>query len=546
MLIDDGGSDSTQPSIPTQDYSALSVRDLEAVLGVKTGAMTAAADNWGHLHDRLAQFLGKADAGVESSFPASVASLKNWKGAAAEEFRKYARSITDLANGMMQVAGQQGDNRAGTFKLLTGDVVDTTTSAQGVMHDLQDKYKIWKHTIYSILTDTLFWSGQGVFSIDPGTPAVRWGKTDYHDPVRFVLTSFQLSPPVGQFAFDYSTNQFSANGPYWVQGTITVNYNISGNRAGVVRSFGGYGDRSVTAMDPATRTAITDTYRASSSTEVNKGLGGVFDQQDRSPYKNQLLTLAQAVGYLYEYRRRDLPKVPEYLPPDGTSGPGSGGPGDGGPGVGGPGVGGPGVGGPGVGGPGVGGGGPDYTPPDMAPSPLTGENGLTGPDAFSGGDPSSPDHTSPELGPGDGYDPSSLDPGGYDPGGYDPGGYDPYSDGGQLAGLGDPGYGGGLFTPGTSSGLGGFDPGVGAGSGLGGGPGGSGGGLGGAGGALGAGGMAADGAGLAGAAGRASMPMGAGAGAGGGKEGKERQRQSWLSEDDDVWGADTDAPGPVL
>jgi len=31
-----------------------------------------------------------------------------------------------------------------------------------------------------------------------------------------------------------------------------------------------------------------------------------------------------------------------------------------------------------------------------------------------------------------------------------------------------------------------------------------------------------------------------------GQGGKERSRQSWLSEDESVWGTDGDEPGPVL
>jgi hypothetical protein len=126
-----------------------------------------------------------------------------------------------------------------------------------------------------------------------------------------------------------------------------------------------------------------------------------------------------------------------------------------------------------------------------------------------------------DPGAGSGYQPGSYDPGAYDPGAGS--GYDPY---GSLAGADLPGAGGsGLFTPGADSGLG-------AGGGLGAG--------------TGADGLSADGAGLAGAAGRAGMPMSPGMGAGGGKENKERQRQSWLPEEDDIWGAESDAPGPVL
>jgi hypothetical protein len=135
-----------------------------------------------------------------------------------------------------------------------------------------------------------------------------------------------------------------------------------------------------------------------------------------------------------------------------------------------------------------------------------------------------------------GYHPA-LANSGYDPtrgiDGFDPAaagsGFDPY---GSLADAGLPGGGSGLFTPGSGSGLGASGGGLGAG---------------GLGTGAGAGDLAGTGAGgLSAAAGRGGIPMSPMGGAGGGKENKERQRQSWLPEEDDVWGADTDAVGPVL
>jgi uncharacterized protein YukE len=127
-------------------------------------------------------------------------------------------------------------------------------------------------------------------------------------------------------------------------------------------------------------------------------------------------------------------------------------------------------------------------------------------------------------------------------------GSDPFGSGGgtDLAGAGG-GPGTGL---GSGGGLGG---GPGAGGGLGGGPGaGAGGGPNAAG--LGAGmgpgmgagrGVGAGGAGKGGAGrpGMGGMPMG-GHGAGEGEE--ERERNTWLTEDEDVWGADGDAAPPVI
>jgi hypothetical protein len=41
------------------------------------------------------------------------------------------------------------------------------------------------------------------------------------------------------------------------------------------------------------------------------------------------------------------------------------------------------------------------------------------------------------------------------------------------------------------------------------------------------------------------MPMGAGHG-GGQNDGEERERTTWLTEDEDVWGADDGAAPPVI
>jgi hypothetical protein len=40
------------------------------------------------------------------------------------------------------------------------------------------------------------------------------------------------------------------------------------------------------------------------------------------------------------------------------------------------------------------------------------------------------------------------------------------------------------------------------------------------------------------------MPMGAGGA--GGRDEEERERYAWLMEDEDVWGAHTDAPPPII
>jgi hypothetical protein len=133
-------------------------------------------------------------------------------------------------------------------------------------------------------------------------------------------------------------------------------------------------------------------------------------------------------------------------------------------------------------------------------------------------------------------------------------GFDPYNPDSHLAGggTGAGGIGGGLGSGGVGGGLG---PGSGLGSGgVGGGTGGFGPGTGGAG-AFGAGGRAGSGpggpgSGLGGAnAGRgAAGAGGAGAPHGGHGNGdeEEHERSTWLTEDEDVWGGNTDVPPPVI
>lgn len=494
-------------TIPQLDYSDLSIDQLEHVLKVDAGLLSQARNDWRRLHDVLAGFLGKPANGQEDiNFPKLVDSLSGWKGAAADEFRKYAKAIVDLAQGMSQVAASEG--QAATFDLLTDDVHQTLTSAQqNVFQPLHANYPRWKHTLYSILTDADYWRGGGAYSTAP--PGVNKVRTDaggnYNgDVVTFAFVSRQGT--TFRFDFDYATSRFSAYEPYWVRGTLLIGG--AATRGGVFPS-GYITSAEVHAMDPKTGHARGESFGPASPGSIGKDLGGVgsFD----GLYHDQLVTLAGAVGYLYTYRRRDLPKVPEYVPPGGGSDNGGGGGGGGG-----------------------GAGGGAFPPGPLSPSPFGDGNGLAGPNAFSGDGQGLP-----------GYDPTASGSGLPGTDGYDPGlggsgldsGYDPY---GSLAEAG-PGLGGsGLFTPGAGSGLG---DGLGAGA-LGAGGLGAGGGLGGG---LGAGALAGEGAGLAGAAGRAGMPMSPGMGAGsGGKENKERQRQSWLPEEDDIWGADTDAPGPVL
>lgn len=191
----------------------------------------------------------------------------------------------------------------------------------------------------------------------------------------------------------------------------------------------------------------------------------------------------------------------------------------------------------------------------------------------------------PPGGPG-GFDPGSTSPGGPGSkfptsdgaGAFNPnaGGTSPFTSGGTSpftpdgAGSYNPALGGGGNSP--FGGAGGSPFGAGSGTDLagmpGGGPGGGGPGLGGGGGAPfgadpggfggpnagtspagGPGGLGPGGAGPGAAgAGARGMPMGGmpmGQGAQGGK-GEERERNTWLTEDEDVWGADDDTAPPVI
>jgi hypothetical protein len=193
--------------------------------------------------------------------------------------------------------------------------------------------------------------------------------------------------------------------------------------------------------------------------------------------------------------------------------------------------------------------------------PGGGHGGIPG-----GGSPGVGVHNHP--GPGLPHVPGGGIPGGGDPhppgggpgipGGGGPGlpGGSPYDPNSALAG------GGGVGGIGSPGGLGSGGLGTG-GLGSGGGPGGLGSGLGpgAGGGAFGAGTAGAGaGGGRAGGSGAGGRAAGAGTGRGGtgtgvagspmhggrGGEQEERERSTWLTEDEDVWGGDTDAPPPVI
>jgi hypothetical protein len=215
-------------------------------------------------------------------------------------------------------------------------------------------------------------------------------------------------------------------------------------------------------------------------------------------------------------------------------------------------------------------GGPDSTPggPGAGAGPhgmggagkLPGSGGL--PDGTGMGDTGFGD-----TGLGTGGTGSGLPGGGLGSGGTGgglgsggTGGFSPYDPGSQLAGGGGLGGlgsghtglgGGGLGSGGVGSGLGGGGlgtgpGGIGSGTGAGGaGTLGSGAGRGGPGsgaGGPGSGGPGAGGRGSAGAGGVGGAPM---HGGGQGDE-DERERSTWLTEDEDVWGGNTDVPPPVI
>jgi hypothetical protein len=221
---------------------------------------------------------------------------------------------------------------------------------------------------------------------------------------------------------------------------------------------------------------------------------------------------------------------------------------------------------------------PEGTPAQPGAAGMTDFDPGAGPGGAAGGGPGG-------LGAGgaSGFDPGKVpgaggfDPkaggalgpssGGFDPdaSGFDPSGSDKFGSGlagaggGGLGGLGSGpgglgplgGSGGGLGGPGSglgplgagAGGLGGrgmppIGPAVSPGAGMMGGAGGAGAGRGGG---RGAGGRGAAGRG---AGGRGAGMMGAGGGHGGPGEGDDRS--TWLQEDEDVWGADSGAPGPVI
>jgi uncharacterized protein YukE len=204
-----------------------------------------------------------------------------------------------------------------------------------------------------------------------------------------------------------------------------------------------------------------------------------------------------------------------------------------------------------------------YTQADaVAPTPTPGHTGV------GTGDGGFPKVTGPGGGgtgkvPGLGGD--TFKPTGFDSSGATSGvGYDPGAGTGVNSGIG--GYDPNADPLGSLAGAGGGLDGLGAGggglNGLGGGPTGLGGGGLGAGG-LGAGagtsgigkpvgppgmpmGMGGAGAGGRGAAGKGRGVLGGGGGHGAGGHAPDDERGTWLTEDDDPWGGDTDAPPSVL
>jgi hypothetical protein len=211
------------------------------------------------------------------------------------------------------------------------------------------------------------------------------------------------------------------------------------------------------------------------------------------------------------------------------------------------------------GGPGYPGGGPGY--PSGGPGYPSGHPGYpSGHPGYPSGHPGSPSG-SPSGTPGypsgsPGYPGGSPGAPGFDGGGGYPGATT--DTGSTLAGFGD-GAGGGGFGPGGGGlGSGGSGPGGvgdlagGAGGGIGGGAGGLGAGGGGVGG--GAGGGVGGGVGGGAGVGGGGVVAGGGAGPGrgmmapmhgGGSDEDERERSTWLSEDDDVWGGDDLPPGVI-
>ncbi|GAA2426977.1 hypothetical protein GCM10010191_44590 [Actinomadura vinacea] len=173
------------------------------------------------------------------------------------------------------------------------------------------------------------------------------------------------------------------------------------------------------------------------------------------------------------------------------------------------------------------GGGPGGGPGGMPSGPEAGDlpkGGVPQPPEYPGG-PDGPG--GPDIPGGPGGGPGGIPGGGGVPGGG-PGGL-----GSDLASMPGGGPGGG-----AGGGLGGGAPGGMPGGGPGGGLGSAGGGPGAVpAGAFGKGGMGAGGMPM-------GMPMGAGGGAGGNDN--ERERSTWLTEDEDVWGGNDDTTPPVI
>lgn len=507
------------------DYTHLGKATLEQIMNAVAGHapdIRAAAPGWQQFAKSIVSTItggGSTPTGVDS-FDSIMTLLKDWQGPAADEFRKQANVIRQFG---LDTAG-----KADALAVGGGYQAQAFWSATDQLSQQLDKV-VANWTQYQKNRKSL-----GTFL----TWLAQLGDKDFSN------NAGQPQPPEnlpGGWSYQTKTIQDPGSSPTGHtfilttdQGTFEGAVNWSWFKQVSLDNFY-HGGSVATIKDVSDGGESPGTFDLQSVTP--DWVNGHFQES----YRRGVAAIVQTVGDLYTSTHPQIPDPPDkstlptYTPPSSSPqyGPSNGA--------------------------GAYGGSSGFNPgtglsghnPGNGISGFNPGTGLSGHNPGNGISGFNPDTGISGHNPGNGTSTSGYSPGSYGSGSYNPGtygsGYDPGSKLASFDPNGAGGFGGnGLYTPGSGSGLGGGLGGVGS-SGLGGtgAGGGAGGGLGAGG--LGAGGVAGEGAGAAGMAGRGGTPMMPPMGGqGGGKDGKERQRNAWLNESEDVWGADGDEAPDVL
>jgi hypothetical protein len=498
---DGGGGD----PVSKYDYHKLSLPELEQVLNVGAGAIKAVQADWQNLASNLTSLI--SDPGL--SLEAAMALLACWDSHASGPFKDRVKAVHDFGQQIAAAAFQEAESFANpgqTFHMSTrslGASIDQMNQFYGFA---QQARQTWMQELKVLVQSISSYYG-------PGAPAGQ--------------APFAIGGMTGGFETYPEANGWNVNFDYWYGAGLVGLVHFSGQVQ--------------TMNNRATVTEHPGPYQAVSLTvPIMAGAAQLSPDSFPNTYQDQLAQLLNQVGgSLYAPLVNQFPKVPE----------------------------------------------PSWT--GNSPSQQPHPNGTSG---YSGGSAGAPSLTSgaPAFHPAGGT--SGLVPGGpgsssHLPGTSQAGFGHPGVQSGLPAASGLPsgqsgvapthlasfnpssaGSGSGLATPGAYSGLAtpaGFAGGRAGLGGVGGGLGGVGGGVGGVGGGLGGalGSTAGESAGAGAAGTAADSALGATAAAGGrgmpmmppmmppmgmGNSDKDRQRKSWLPEDEDIWGGDGTAVPPVI